>query len=215
MLDIVIVGAGGFGREVACLLDSFLPHDPFRIKGFLGKDRGTATDCDLPAALLGDPMEYRPAESDRLVLAIGHMPARAQIMPRLQSKGGQFLTLIHPTAYVAPTARMGQGVLIYPFAAVSNNATLADGVKLNYYASVGHDTRLGKYCLLAPYATMNGFATLAEAVYLSTHSTVAPGVQVGQRSKVSANSAAMKDVPAEHLVFGVPGRVVRKLAIEG
>ena len=212
MLDIVIVGAGGFGREVACLLDTFLPNQPFRIKGFLGKDTGTDTDCELPAELLGDPMSYQPARSDRLVLAIGLMAARSTVMPTLQEKGGQFLTLTHPTAYVAPTAELGEGVLVYPFATVSNNAKLADGVKLNYYASVGHDTKLGEYCLLAPYATMNGFATLEPEVYLSTHSTVAPGVTIGRRSKLSANSAAMNDVGSNSIVFGVPGRVVKNVA---
>ena len=160
---------------------------------------------------MGDPLDYKPLPTDRFVLAIGNMQARANIMPAIQSKGGKFLTLTHPTAFVAPTAQLGEGVLIYPFATVSNNARLADGVKLNYYASCGHDTTLGKYCLLAPYATINGFVTLEDEVYLSTHSTVAPGVRVGQKSKVSANSAAMKDVPAESLVFGVPGRVVRNL----
>ena len=211
MLNIVIVGAGGFGREVACLLDSFLPNEPWNLKGFLGKDLGTETDCPLPGDLIGDPLEYQPESTDRFVLAIGNMRARSTIVPAIQSKGGKFLTLTHPTAYVAPTAKLGDGVLVYPFATVSNNATLADGVKLNYYASCGHDTTLGKYCLLAPYATINGFVTLEDQVYLSTHSTVAPGVRVGHKSKVSANSAAMKDVPADSLVFGVPGRVARNL----
>lgn len=211
LVDIVIVGAGGFAREIETLLPTFLPHTEYRLKGFLGKDQGVASEHDLSDRLLGDPEEYAPCSEDRFVLAIGNMDARRRTVESLVQKQARFLTLAHPTAYVAPTATLEDGVIVYPFACVSNNAHLQTAAKLNYYASVGHDTKLGKYCLLAPYATVNGFGVLEDEVYLSTHSTVAPQVKVGFRSKLSANSAAMKDVPERSLVFGVPGRVVPRL----
>lgn len=211
IVDIVIVGAGGFAREIETLLPTFLPNAEYRLKGFLGKDQGVASEHDLTDRLLGDPEEYSPCPQDQFVLAIGNMDARRRTVEALIAKRGRFLTLAHPTAYVAPTATLEDGVIVYPFACVSNNAYLETATKLNYYASVGHDTKLGKYCLLAPYATVNGFGVLEDEVYLSTHSTVAPQVRVGFQSKLSANSAAMKDVPKRSLVFGVPGRVVPRL----
>ncbi len=211
MLDIVIIGAGGFAREVETLLPSFLPDTPHHVKGFLGKDQGVPTAQDLSRRILGDPEDYHPQPEDRFVLAIGNMDARRRVITALSRRGATFLTLVHPLALVAPTAVLQPGVLVYPFACVSNNAQLAMGVKLNYYASVGHDTRLGECCLLAPYATVNGFGFLEDEVYMSTHSTVAPQVRIGTRSKISANSAAMKDVPENSLVFGVPGRVVQRM----
>lgn len=210
-MDIVIVGAGGFAREMHCLLPEFLADATWRFKGYLGRDQGVASQVDISHQLLGDPEAYAPAPDDRFVLAIGNMDARRRTFEAITEKGGRFLTIVHPRAYVANTAQLAEGVVIYPFAAVSNNARLDVGVKLNYYASVGHDTQLGSYCLLAPYATVNGFGILEEEVYLSTHSTIAPQVRVGARSKLSANSAAMRDVPADSLVFGVPGRVVRRI----
>lgn len=210
-VDIVIVGAGGFAREIETLLPTFLPKADYRLKGFLGKDQGVPSEHDLSDRLLGDPENYVPQANERFVLAIGNMDARRRTVESLMQKGGSFLTLTHPMAYVAPTATLEHGVIIYPFASVSNNAHLQTATKLNYYASVGHDTQLGKYCLLAPYATVNGFGVLEDEVYLSTHSTVAPQVRVGFQSKLSANSAAMKDVPERSLLFGVPGRVVPRL----
>ena len=167
-MDIVIVGAGGFAREIRCLLPEFLGEQDYQFKGFLGKDQGVPNADDIGNLVLGDPETYEPANNDRFILAIGNMPARRRTVEALLAKGAEFLTLVHPQALVAPTASLGQGALIYPFAAVSNNARLEDFVKLNYYASVGHDTQLGKYCLLAPYATVNGFGVLADDVYLST-----------------------------------------------
>jgi sugar O-acyltransferase (sialic acid O-acetyltransferase NeuD family) len=210
-MNIIIIGAGGFGRELRSLLPSFLDQSSFKFKGFLANDAGVASDQPMDDLILDTPESYQPQPEDRFLLAIGNMPARRRTVETIQAKGGKFATLVHPTAMVVQTANLGEGVLVYPFACVSNNARLSDFVKLNYYASVGHDTRLGKYCLLAPYATVNGFGTLEDDVYMSTHSTVAPQVHVGARSVISANSAVMKSVKADSFVFGVPGRVTRKM----
>ena len=117
---------------------------------------------------------------------------------------------VQPLARVASPPRLGASAVIYTFAVVSNNASLAACVHLNYYASVGHDCTLGRYCLLAPYATLNGFVQLADEVYISTHGTVAPGKKLGYRAKLSANSACMQDAADSTLIFGVPGRQVRR-----
>ncbi len=210
-MNVVIVGAGGFAREMHELLPSFLVGTKYTFQGFLGRDCGSLTASQLGGPLLGDPERYSPSQDQRFVLAIGEMEARLRIVDRLQCQGGQFLTLIHPRALVASTAELASGVIIYPFAAVSNNAKLDACVKLNYYASVGHDTQLGKCCLLAPYATVNGFSVLEDGCYMSTHSTVAPQVRMGEQAKLSANSAAMQNVPPNSIVFGVPGRAVRRV----
>lgn len=212
MFDVVIIGAGGFGREIRQLLFDCLDSDEYRFKGFLGKDMGVADDPEVAKLVLGDPQTYLPEPNDRLILAIGNMQARRRTVESLLERGAQFVNLIHPTAIVADSAKLGTGVILYPFTVVSNEATLADFVKLNYYASAGHNVELGKYCLLAPYATVNGYSTLEDDVYLSTHSTVAPVVKVGTGSKVSANSAVMKDVPPNSFVYGVPGRCMPQVS---
>jgi acyl-[acyl carrier protein]--UDP-N-acetylglucosamine O-acyltransferase len=139
------------------------------------------------------------------------MDARREIYESITNRGGTFASFVHPKALVASTARIAAGAVIYPFAIVSNASSLEECVHLNYFASVGHDCRLGKYCLMAPYATLNGFVTLADEVYVSTHGTVAPGRSVGRKSKISANSAAMRDVSDGAIVFGVPGRQVHRV----
>lgn len=209
--DIVIVGAGGFAREVRALLDSFLPESRFRFRGFLGQDAGVSATEDVRDQILAAPEDYHPQPQDRFILAIGNMDARQRVVDALLAKRAKFLTLVHPLAMVCASAKLGNGTLVYPYACVSNNATLADFVKLNYYASAGHDTVLGRCCLLAPYATVNGFGVLEDYVYLSTRATVAPQVRVGTHSIISANGAAMNEVPPQSLVFGVPGRVTRRM----
>ena len=211
MLDLIIVGAGGFGRELLEMVgDVFAPNE-YRVKGFLAQDAAGLREHGIDLPLLGDPEEYQPQPSERFLLAIGFIDVRRRVVEKLTEKGGQFATFVHPQARIARTATIGVGAVIYPFCVVSNSATLAPHVHMNYYSSVGHDCRIGQYVLLAPYATLNGFVTLEDEVYVSTHATVAPGRKLGYRSKISANSACMQDAPENTLVFGVPGRQVRRI----
>jgi sugar O-acyltransferase (sialic acid O-acetyltransferase NeuD family) len=210
--ELVIVGAGGFGRELLEMLPDVFPTDQFRLKGFLARDVCDLESHGLDAKVLGDPEDYRPEATDRFLLAIGDIDARRTTVESIQSRGGQFVRFVHPLARIARTATLGQGAVIYPFAVVSNQSQLADFVHLNYYASVGHDCRVGRYCLLAPYGTLNGCVTLEDEVYISTHGTVAPGRTMHYRSKLSANSACMRDAAANSLIFGVPGKQVPRLS---
>jgi sugar O-acyltransferase (sialic acid O-acetyltransferase NeuD family) len=206
MHDIVIIGAGGFGREMYEMLWDCLAQDKYRFKGFLANDERELDGHEIDSTVLDRPHDYLPAENDRFLLAIGNMEARRQTVDALTQKGARFLTLIHPTAYIAKTASIGNGAVIYPFSAVMNGAKIGELAHLSIYASVGHDAQVGRFSLLAPYATLNGFSVVEDEVYLSTHSTVAPERRVGFRSKVSANSAVMRDVPAGCMVHGVPGK---------
>lgn len=205
--QLIIVGAGGFGRELHSMLWDCFSQDQFAFKGFLADSPTDLSDALGP--VLDSPNDYHPQSDDRFLLAIGSMPAREAVITAIRAHGGEFVSFIHPLAYVAATSSIATGAVIYPHAVVSNRAELGEFVHLNYYASAGHDTRIGRCCLLAPYATLNGMTTLEDYVYLSTHATVVVGRRVGTYSKVSANSTVQHDVPPRSLVFGVPGKITR------
>lgn len=206
MYDIIIIGAGGFGREVYNWAKESFPSKKFRIKGFLSNNANDLDDFDFNVGILGDENTYKIKKQDRFLIAIGNIDIKKKVVAKLKKKGAQFLTLIHPTAIVSKTAKIGQGVIICPFAIVSDHVIVEDFVLLNFYSSCGHDAKVGKYCVLSPYATLNGFAVLEDEVFLGTHSTVTPKTKIGYRSKISANSVAMHNIPAYSFVFGVPGK---------
>ena len=207
-LDLIIIGAGGFGREVHVMLWDVYSPDEYNFKGFLAD--GTDEKAEKLGPLVGSPEDYQPQPNDRFVLAIGYMDARDRIHRMISERGGKFAQFIHPLAFVASNASIGDGAVIYPFAVVSNAAIVGEQIHLNYYASVGHDVEVGDCCLLAPYATLNGFSAIEDMVYMSTHATVVVAKRVGARSKISANSTVQRDVPPDMFVHGVPGTFTRK-----
>ncbi len=208
MYNIVIVGAGGFGREVYILAKDTFPNIKYKIKGFLDDNLRVLDDYSMDIRVISNIDSYVVEEQDRFLIAIGNVDMKKNIITKLKVKGAQFLTLIHPTAIVVNTAKIGKGVIIYPYVIVSDCVQLDDFVLMNSYSSCGHDVKVGKYCILSPHATLNGFVILEDEVFLGTHTTVIPGKRVGYRSKISANSVVMRDVPPNKMVFGVPGKPI-------
>lgn len=206
---ILIVGAGGFGREVLLWAQDAWPDDVSKISGFLAADGSRASDSSRPLPVLGDPAVFEPGIGDGFLLAIGIPKVRRAVAESLLARGAEFLTLVHPTAIVAHSAQIGAGSILCPYAIVSDSASLGRFALLNYHASLGHDAVAGEFVVLSPYATLGGAAHICDDVFMGMHASVGPGRQIGARSKVSANSCALADVPSDCIVFGVPGRVSR------
>ncbi len=208
MYNIIIVGAGGFGREVYLWAKDSFSKDQYRIKGFLDDNPRILNNYNMDIGIIGDLDGYEIKKQDRFVFAIGDIDVKKHLVTKLKEKGAKFLTLVHPTAIVADAAKIYEGVIICPFCLVSDNVRLDDFVMMNAYSSCGHDARIGKYCILSSYTAIAGFAVLEDEVFLGLHATIIPGKRVGYKSKVSANSVVMRDVPPNKMVFGVPGKPI-------
>lgn len=211
MKDLVIIGAGGFGREAVGLLWDCLDRKEYRLKGFLAHESVDLSSYGLDVPILGDPESHQPDSEERFILAIGNVQVRRRVVEALKSRQAQFVSLIHPTATIFESAELGEGAVVYPYATISNGASIKDFVHLSLYASVGHDGQVGAYSLLSPYATVNGFGVLESDVFVGTHATIGPGTRIGKQSVISANTAVLRNVPSCRMVFGSPERHLPRL----
>jgi len=208
---IFIVGAGGFAREVVRWAFDSWPSHIAKVAGFLANQPWQPEHLARQLPILADPRDFEPKPGDGLLLAIGIPQVRRAVAETLEHRGGRFLTLIHPTAIVADSAAIGRGSILCPFTIVSDSCAVGRLTLMNSYSSLGHDASTGAFTVLSPYATLGGAASVADDVFLGMHAAIAPRKHVGCRSQVSANSAAMNDVPADSLVYGVPGRFAPRL----
>lgn len=204
---ILIVGAGGFGREVLHWARDAWPEASAKIVGFLSADAQSVPVDRLLPPILATPAAFLPEPGDALLLAIGIPVVRRRVAEDLASRSAVFLTLVHPTAIVAPSATIGNGSILCPYAIASDSVCLGRFTLMNYHSSLGHDAATGDFAVLSPYATLGGGASIGDDVFLGLHASVGPGVQIGPRGKIAANSAALHDAPADTLVHGVPGRI--------
>jgi sugar O-acyltransferase (sialic acid O-acetyltransferase NeuD family) len=210
---LVIVGAGGFGREVLKWARDAWPDHAELIAGFLSDDPRRLDGFSTGLEILGPVATYEKRTGDYLLLAIGVAYLRRMVAERLIAQGAEFATLVHPTAVVAGSASVGEGSIVCPGAIVSDSAMLGECVLVNYHASLGHDSSAGDFAVLSPYATLGGGATIGDDVFLGLHASVGPGRRVGARSKVSANSCVLSDTPSDSIIYGVPGRIVPRIEL--
>jgi sugar O-acyltransferase (sialic acid O-acetyltransferase NeuD family) len=204
--QIVIFGGSGFGRE---LLQYVQDSSDLPIKGFIDDDptKGAEIESITGMGMLGSLSGYQVQSSDRFLVSIGDPELRRAIALRLQERGAQFHTLVHPTAYVASTARLGPGCIIGPFATVGSFVRLEDHVLINLYGAAGHDTIIGPYSVFSPYAVANGGSRVGPGVFLGSHAVIAPNVNVGARCKIAAGSVVYRDVPEGSFASGNPAMI--------
>ena len=210
---ILIVGAGGFGREVLQWARDTWPDHASQIAGFLSSDDRVLDGFDGCPEIIGHPDVFRPAPGDYLLLAIGVPYVRRQVAESLLARGAAFLTLVHPAAIVAASARLGTGAILCPYSIASDTCRVGRFVIMNYHASLGHDASAGDFSVLSPYATLGGNAHIEDDVFLGLHASIGPGRTVGARSKVSSNSCVLTNAAPASLVFGVPGQITALLFV--
>lgn len=198
----VIVGGGGFGREVACwAMDVASSSRSGRVVGFLDDQEMDASRFPDHLPHLGTIANYSPRESHQLLLAIGGTSSKRDVVATLKGRGARFASLLHPTAVVAVTARLGEGVILCPYAVVSANAVLGDFVAVNIHSSIGHDVNIGAYTTISAHVDLTGGVTLSQAVTVGSGARVLPGRHVGEGAKVGAGAIVMRNVPDHATVY--------------
>jgi sugar O-acyltransferase (sialic acid O-acetyltransferase NeuD family) len=210
MKKLIIIGAGGFGREVLsyCLGIQARSKD-WEIAGFLDDNPRALEGFRYDWPILGTIQDYKPKDDEIFVMGIG-FPTRQKmaIAKDLISKKAEFLTLIHYDAGMSLNVRLGKGCVMGPWSGVSCDAVVGDFVTINAYASVGHDSIIHDGCTISSYASIAGNVILGEGVFVGVHGCILPGVKVGEQSTIGAGSVVIKDVKPGTTVMGVPAKKI-------
>lgn len=210
---LVIVGAGGFGREVYEVVaamndDRAVGGRPYEVVGYLA-DGGADVDL-LPDGVpfLGPVEKLAGLPADvRYVIAIGSGSARRRIDEWATGQGREAATLVHPAAVIGRNrVEIGPGAVICAASVVTTNIRLGRHVHLNMGVTVGHDVVIGDYVTLSPHASLSGWVVLDDEVLVGTGGSVIPGRRIGARTVVGAGAAVIHDLPADVTAVGVPAR---------
>jgi sugar O-acyltransferase (sialic acid O-acetyltransferase NeuD family) len=212
MLPLVVYGAGGLGREILYYVRQFDEHqNQFLIEGFIDDGIRPGHFVDEYPILGGFETLRQKTSPVAVVMGIAEPKTKRRLMETLSENPViSFPTIIHPTVFVASTAKISEGVVIAPFAFVSLNAVLERGVFINVGSQIGHDALIQSYCSIMPSVNISGGVVLEEECYVGVGAKILQNVSVGTASVVGANSLVLRNVPPGVTAFGNPA-VPRKL----
>lgn len=204
MEKIVIVGAGGFGREVLWLIRDINRHTPtWDVVGVID-DYHQGPEVD-GVPLLGTLECCRDHTDCRFVVAFGSPEAKRSVVSE-HLRNARFATLVHPTAIVADTATIGEGVVVCAYCIISINVHLGDHVGVNPASTVLHDTVVGDYTSIMPAANISGNVRIGEGVYIGTGAKIIHRVEVGGHSTIGAGAVVIRNVEEKQTAVGVPAK---------
>ncbi len=204
---LVIIGAGGFGRECLDIVEAL--NERGAGLDFVGFTDDGGGDPELlarrSARCLGD-VGSTPQFAERYVIAIGAGAARRTIDELMSDAGARAEILVHPQATVGSDCRLGPGTILNAGARVTTNIATGRHVQVHCNATIGHDATVGDYVSVFPGATISGSVVLADGATIGTGANVLPGIRIEAGAYVGAGAVVTKDVRAGTTVAGVPAR---------
>jgi sugar O-acyltransferase (sialic acid O-acetyltransferase NeuD family) len=143
-----------------------------------------------------------------LILAISDKEAKYKTVRDLGTSGYVFHNVIHPTACIAPSVKIGTGNLINAGVIIETGSTITDHVVLHAGCIIEHDNVIEECANLGPGVTTAGRVRIEKCALIYTAAAIVPNVVIGRNATVGAGAVVLKDVPADTIVAGVPAKPI-------
>lgn len=211
MTDIIIIGAGGLGKDVQWLLERMNEEDEtWNILGYVddGIEAGRLVD-DLP--ILGT-VDYL-LEYDKplaVVCAIASTKIRRRIIKKLEQNDKlEFPNVIDPSALLSKRIKMGRGNIILAGNIMSVDIRIEDFCIFNADCTIGHDVVMGSYVTVYPSANVSGCVELCDGTEIGTGCHIIQGIKVGSGTIVGAGAVVIRELPSDCTAVGNPAVPVK------
>lgn len=196
---IIIVGAGGLGREIAAGIRRC--ELPFEILGHIDDEKSGPH-------ILGAIKDHVPDPDVSYITCFGDGPARHWVRKMLAERGARFSKVISPTVHAVTPLDDLVNCLIVGSCSISNDTTFGADILIQTMAVLGHDVVIGDGVTIGALAFIGGNAILEDLCTIHPHAVVLPRVRIGKGAVVGAGSVVIKDVAPYTTVFGSPAKVI-------
>ncbi len=210
-MKVVIVGAGGFGREVLAMIKAInLQRKTFSVLGFIDDNIAKGTQIhDL--TILGKVADIEQTKAEGVVLAIGNSSIREQVAKALPANVKR-PNIIHPQTQFLDKDRilMGEGCIVCAGNIFTTDIKMGDFCIVNLQCTIGHDAELENFVSVMPGVNISGGAKLKTGVYIGTGAKLIKATVIGAYSKVGAGAVVDADIAAHDIVVGIPAKSIKK-----
>ena len=205
---VVVLGAGGHGKVTI----STLKAAGCRVTAVYDDDSSR-----IGTKVYGVPVVGPIAQAESLpprthaVIGIGSPPIRRRLAEQFDF---DWVSAVHPHAYVDPTVEFQEGVLVFAGAVVQPDTFLGRHAIVNTSASIDHDGRIGEYVNISPGVHLSGNVTVGNGAMIGIGASVLQGIRIGAGTVIGGGAAVIRDLPEQVVAVGCPARVIRSLEVK-
>ena len=210
--DIVIIGTGGFAKEVLFLLEENNKiKNEWNILGFIDHGVAVGTNVIYDYNVIGDDtwLQNYPSELN-VVCAV----ANAIIKKKIIAKFSEYAHLLFPVivshkVIYSDLVTIGRGSIICAGSILTVNITIGEFVIINLDTTIGHDTVIGDFVTIYPGVRVSGNVRIGTLSEVGTGTQIIQGVSIGEHAILGAGSVVIREIPAECTAVGNPARVIK------
>lgn len=211
MKNIVIVGAGGVGRETSLIIQQINELKiTWNLIGFIDDDVNSWGNVINGYPVIGGMDSLEKLSLDTyVVVAIANYKVKKKIVNKINNKF-KFATIIDPKVYIHDYMTIGEGTIIYEGAIITANIQVGNHVIISPKCGIGHDSIIKDYVSLLWNVNVSGNDVIEEGVMMGSGSTIIQGKKIGKGSIIGAGAVVIDDIDSFTTAVGVPAKVVKE-----
>lgn len=204
--QLTIVGASGHGKVIAEIAQSL----GFTELCFFD-DCYEQLQTEYPYPVLGSVGQLCQEEGRQrlVVVAIGNNTVRQKLQLKLAQIGYSATTLIHPSAVISPSAKIGRGTVVMAGAVINANVSVGDGCLINTGSTIDHDCTLGNFVHISPGANLAGNVVVGKCSWVGIGAAIIQGVTIADQVQFGANTTVISDIAEAGLYVGSPAKRIK------
>lgn len=212
MKDLIIIGAGGLGRETAWMVERINAVNPeWNLLGFID-DKPNLKDKIIDGYhVLGNSVDVATYPDAYFICAVGNAKIRKSAVAKIKKiYPVKFATLIDPACvYCKERTTFGEGCIICANTYITIDVKVGNHVYFGADGTIGHDTRVGDFVTCYPGVNLSGSTRVGNESELGAGTVVIQGLSVGEKAIVGAGSVVIRDLPNDCTAVGAPARPIK------
>lgn len=210
MKDLYIIGAGGFGREVAWIVERINSIKPtWNLKGFIDDNETLWGSIEGEYHVLGGCEYLSTLEDVYAVCAVGSSNVRKKIIEKLKDTSVKFATLVDPSVLYSNSVKIGEGAIVCAGTIITVNVNIGDHVIVNLDCTIGHDAVIDDFVTIYPSVNVSGNVLIGECSELGTGTQIIQGKKVISNTIIGAGAIVVKDCIESGTYVGSPAKKIK------
>lgn len=209
MKDIAIIGAGGFGREVAWLIEEINKDIPtWNILGFIDDSEDIQGSQINGYEVIGT-LSWLMDKEVNVVNTIANPIAREQVTNTLKNTKNIYPNIIHPSVLYSDSVEFGIGNIICAGTILTVNIYVNNFVIINLDCTIGHDAVVKDFATILPSVNVSGNTLISKGCSIGTGTAIIQGLTIGENTIIGAGSTVIKNIQANCTAVGSPAKVIK------